>query len=345
MGNSTIPNEVRDMVVRAWREIKRRGEEPRAKEVRAEVARELKEQGRSDHQLPQLRTVQDILQKARQRFSEDEKALDEPWCMGSLERYPLPPDALPAVLRVWKLTLTFYKPLTIREAKWVARLHSVSPDDTQSLVMWAGVYAEQEASSTALNQPSDSSALDASLVMDLWEWATVAWIRGQAWVQTMKAQGNQCQRVIRVGDCESEEAAEGAENLFYAKVGSWSSNREGKIQVLERLADLGLSEEAKLVYAYWLKYLSDGPRSQDLTQEDVHSIIVQLRDWVQSHPYNNLDEEAAWQLLGVRMTFNCERLAAIPHFAPWELLSEVGYDVKPTSLRRTKKLKREGGLR
>lgn len=339
MGNSTIPNEVRDMVVRAWREIKRRGEEPRAKEVRAEVARELKERGRSDHQLPQLRTVQDILQKARQRFSEDEKALDEPWCMGSLERYPLPPDALPAVLRVWKLMLTFYKPLTIREATWVARLHSVGPDDTESLMMWAGIYAEQEASSAALNQPSDSSALDASLVMDYWEWATVAWIRGQAWVQTMKVQGPQRPHVIRIGDSESEQTAESAEHLFYGKLEECQGNTDGRRQVLARLADLGLSEEATLVYAHWLSYLSDGPRLRDLTHEDVHSIIVRLRDWVLSHPWNNLDEEAAMQVLGVRMGFNSERLAAIPHFAPWELLSEVGYDVKPTSLRR------EGGQR
>ncbi|MBA7482901.1 hypothetical protein ES707_18404 [subsurface metagenome] len=54
---------------------------------------------------------------------------DRPWDMLTLSEYELPPDTLPTVLQAWvHTTLNSSRPLTIREAKWVARLHSVIKD-------------------------------------------------------------------------------------------------------------------------------------------------------------------------------------------------------------------------
>jgi len=61
----------------------------------------------------------------------ESKRLDEPWSIGCLaeHEYDIPPEALPRVLQVWVYTLeNKWKPLTIRQVKWVARLSYVVKD-------------------------------------------------------------------------------------------------------------------------------------------------------------------------------------------------------------------------
>jgi hypothetical protein len=123
---------------------------------RDEVAQNLKDQveGRGDWS-PSLETLIKLISKARSINDQD---LDKPWSSISLPEYPIPPDALEAVLQVWawvvgrqniinsldkmtkeerertikenNLSLTNGKvdhvdTLTIREALWVARLYQI----------------------------------------------------------------------------------------------------------------------------------------------------------------------------------------------------------------------------
>lgn len=52
--------------------------------------------------------------------------LDKPWSVLTMIQYPIPPEALPSVLRVWYLAKDWGYALTIREAQWVARVYAVT---------------------------------------------------------------------------------------------------------------------------------------------------------------------------------------------------------------------------
>ena len=58
---------------------------------------------------------------------------DTPWTITNMAKYPIPPEALPSVLRVWVWAKDNKNySLTIREAQWVARLYAAI-EDTEAL--------------------------------------------------------------------------------------------------------------------------------------------------------------------------------------------------------------------
>ena len=120
---------------------------------------------------PGLSAVQKVLATVRKSHDDPQ---DKPWSMGTLIEYPIPPDAIPAVLKVWKLcddavrkygvnkgegSLAFDPTLTIRGAKWVARLAHVT-DDLGVVQAYANWYAEVERIYQYLGKPFDSHVLD-----------------------------------------------------------------------------------------------------------------------------------------------------------------------------------------
>lgn len=71
---------------------------------------------------PSLRKVQGVLAEVKKEMEEqsaEEKEQDEPWDMSTLGKYPIPPEAVPLVL---KISMSSEQPLTIREAKWLGHL-------------------------------------------------------------------------------------------------------------------------------------------------------------------------------------------------------------------------------
>ena len=72
-------------------------------------------------------------------------AEDKPWNLDVLRDHPLPPEVLPKLFPIWlhKQEDPFSPPLTIREAKWIAQLFSVT-DDTELLRIVAELCAEWE---------------------------------------------------------------------------------------------------------------------------------------------------------------------------------------------------------
>lgn len=71
--------------------------------------------------VPSRDTINKMISSARN--SDDLE--DSPWSVSALADYDIPAEALLAVMNAWAKALVDDKPLTIRQAKWVARLHCV----------------------------------------------------------------------------------------------------------------------------------------------------------------------------------------------------------------------------
>ena len=89
-------------------------------------------QNYDDPNWPGLSAVQKLLTKYHEKDEErsfESKSLDEPWSLGSLAEYPLPPEAMPLVISIYEkclLEATSERWLfSIREALWVGRLHKI----------------------------------------------------------------------------------------------------------------------------------------------------------------------------------------------------------------------------
>ena len=83
-----------------------------------------------DPQWPRLNTVQKELAKIRKRDAmrqPESKEIDTPWGTIRMAEYPIPPEALPSVLKVWVwIQENMSGPFTIRQAQWAARLYAVT---------------------------------------------------------------------------------------------------------------------------------------------------------------------------------------------------------------------------
>ncbi len=71
---------------------------------------------------PSEETLVKMISHARNNSVGDQ---DKLWSSVSLTQYCIPPEAIPYVLKVWARAIEKDKPITIREALWVARLHSI----------------------------------------------------------------------------------------------------------------------------------------------------------------------------------------------------------------------------
>ena len=75
---------------------------------------------------PSKYAIDRIMPDIRRRVEVDRVSPDprnEPWTIQSMVRYPIPAEALPAVLQVWFLVQDAGLTLTIGQAEWVARLY------------------------------------------------------------------------------------------------------------------------------------------------------------------------------------------------------------------------------
>lgn len=175
-----------------------------AAEIRGELLNGMKETGLDlifGPDWPSLSTVSVHLKKIRKKYSAmspESKYLDRPWSMGTLVKYPILQECLPAVLRAFYAerrtdvkTDEYFRIgyesghqtyLTVREALWIARLSplfkyptlgvSPSPEKdiaqyakfnlvTAHLVYWAHRYALEEQRAEILDKlPLDTAELD-----------------------------------------------------------------------------------------------------------------------------------------------------------------------------------------
>ncbi len=132
-----------------------------------------------------LNAVQKHVQELKEFSSTDEyKKLESPWHMGTLDGCHLPPEAIPLILLVQNYaelsphpvlkTPPPQEPVTIRQARWIARFsyfyRDLKPKDAkknlaaaQWLYHWSKIYSTQEIICELSGIPLDTSVLDKSL--------------------------------------------------------------------------------------------------------------------------------------------------------------------------------------
>jgi hypothetical protein len=97
-----------------------------AKWYRDEAGKALK---LADRDNPSLRSYEVLLSEIRPRLLKH-NPIDDPWSITTLDNWPIPPDALPIVLKAYKRHFEDKTDFSIRQAKWVARLSRTDYHDT-----------------------------------------------------------------------------------------------------------------------------------------------------------------------------------------------------------------------
>lgn len=111
----------------------------------------LKDLVKPGERIPTLGTVE----KKVQQYAKMVRSEDEPWTISTLDKCPIPPEALPKVLAEYKRT---DGRLTVREAKWVARLSA-----TEGKTELAYFIARSEQLFDLLGHPRDFEGFDRQL--------------------------------------------------------------------------------------------------------------------------------------------------------------------------------------
>jgi len=109
---------------------------------------ELPEYKEYDPEWPSLNTVHKVVQDAREKEANAvPNILDRPWSLSAQSFFPIEADALPMVVHFWGLSLTERRPLTIREARWLAWLRHLpfgGEDDPSARLEAAQDFGEWE---------------------------------------------------------------------------------------------------------------------------------------------------------------------------------------------------------
>lgn len=146
----------------------------KAAEIQQEVARQVAEHPKlyGDHYAdwPGLSAVQRILAKIRKNDTEPKPMID-PWSIGTLNRYPLPAEAIPYILRVkmWAKKNLNYT-LTIYQARWVSRLYAIPMLNTEEKLFKAiALYQCAEVSNMLIGQEVDTQQEDEDVFSGQWQ--------------------------------------------------------------------------------------------------------------------------------------------------------------------------------
>ncbi len=351
MGGSRITKTVEDLIICTCLEMEAQGGKPTAESVNAAVEEKLRQQKKTYLHMPGERKTQMILKKFREgrdKLPPKEKELDQSWSIVTLSKHEIPPSALPAVIRVWKCSLSLEHPLTIRQALWVARLHSMF-EDTYYLYVFSATYAGVELTQKALGHSLDSFQIDMHWTHGKWEAQTANWVK-HSWEEPIPSG----LPVPTIGSTAANFLALVAESDTIKGLDSDQYTEFGVLyNRLPDISSIDLCDEAKVVYGYWLKHLSDGPKWPEFGTESRIKVIQQLRQWVQDHPENILslanEDEKSHALNELRNRLH-DRLpqqvtddllleefrSATIDLLPEELLDAVGYDINAYSINTQK---------
>ena len=117
---------------------------------------------------PGLSYVQKVLAIVRKKAKELPDPQEKPWSMATLDEYPISPEAIPEVLRIWALRMESGISFTIREAKWAARFSafilSESGYGRRTISTLASQYARLEVVYQLVGHPFDSIIYDRELM-------------------------------------------------------------------------------------------------------------------------------------------------------------------------------------
>lgn len=124
------------------------------------LAHELREEIKKKFPQEITPTVNTIIKKISEARSQASDPLDDVWHLGTLDKHPLPSEAMPYILKVQELN-PYYK-VSIRQAKWISHLHTVVKD-IKILSDISRYYTFYEKISTVAQTPFDTSKYDTLL--------------------------------------------------------------------------------------------------------------------------------------------------------------------------------------
>ena len=297
MRTENISHQMERTMIETWSSMRRLDYEPSAAEVRASVVRQLEKQGYTEHELPKLRTFQEYIRRARKRnlalqtSSDVDQSL--PWNIDIFDdkNCYIPPDTIPFVLQLWRYSKNLGPDLTIRQAKWATRLSHLLKD-LDIAEQWIHVvrYSREEELSILSGTEMRTDQLNSMLVMEPWERMTL-----HETDVTFKANR-------RINHTFISYSADGGiiEEFYYAFADIANTylqmvledklprDYERVDKLNELIASLPASSkyfpdfESRFVYLRHLAKLSHLPYFKTAEPEQIHALIIDLRNWTTS---------------------------------------------------------------
>jgi len=103
-----------------------------------------------------------VIRRISEARNHDPDIFDEPWHLGTLEKHPIPSEVVPLILKIQNLAPNFK--VSIRQAKWINKLHHVVTDiKWLSNISWNYTFHEK-ISIISHSEPFDTSEYDRFLV-------------------------------------------------------------------------------------------------------------------------------------------------------------------------------------
>ncbi len=283
MGGYRVLPEAEKLIVGLWQELKKEGKDHSAGKVLAAAEAYVGTTNKKNLFLPGLRKTQDIIKEARHKnstLSLEEKGMQEPWSLSTLDKYPIPPEALPAVLECWRYTINLGDPLTIRQAKWVARLYFIFTDITE-LTLNSGMYAYEELLSLISGTPMRNFELDNHLVMGYREVQT---IKIPEWGNSIVTYSAKPQVFIAEDGGIMEEFLNALPSDIHNNdinyVADYAYYLISLISALPSSVKYFPDIESRMVYLRHLYYLSSVDNWKRFKPEEIRDIVVDLRKWI-----------------------------------------------------------------
>ncbi len=340
-----ISDEGKQLIQEVWDDLKQREASVSGRSVyRAAVSKIANDPKLQHIRIPGERTTQDIVGNLNKRYKElppEEQEKDGSWSLSHLNDplIGIPSEAVPTILNVWRFCVTFHEPFTIRDAKWVSHFYSFIPE-TKELYRIARIYSQNERSCAFSGEAFDSSPLDAQFVMDKWEYDTALWM-GMFHKSSKRDELRSPRKIEDSSFSPSEQADMMISATMIARATKrklsskeydirWSDGLTGLQSVLaesihESLSnhlvhrnEPDLSQRAMWLYACWLGYLHEGPKSDEFSPSEWYEIQLELLEWVRNHPWYT--EEVDADLLRASKSLSWDS-----RFMPIDLLTKLGY--------------------
>lgn len=172
MGAPKTPEKTRLFIIDIYNSLyKAYGKKPSAPKVLEVAQKSIERNNRKDIFLPKIRKTEQIIREITpfESLSSYERNQQLDWRLTS--DYPLHPESMPAVVRVWKYSCHADEKYTVRQAKWVSRLCGLLPD---TIYLWTCSYLYSKIEELHLTSKIyyDSFYDDLSVFMDTLELQT-----------------------------------------------------------------------------------------------------------------------------------------------------------------------------
>jgi len=239
---------------------------------------------------------------------------NRPWNLEILDEddCSLPHDTIPFVLQLWRYCKNLGADLTIRQAKWASRLRYLLTDQDIA-EHWIHImrYSREEELSLLSGTQMRTDQLNSLLIMGPWESMTLA--ETDVKFKANRKFNHTFTRIGTDGGIVEEfsyafaDIAQSHLDMFLEDKLPDDLDRINKLSML--ISSLPSSSkyfpdfESRMVYLRHLAKLSKLPYWKSAKPEEIHSLIIELRDWISARMKNKIENEnkpKPKSLLGLR---------------------------------------------